>query len=171
MILSFLLQRPAVAGILSLVFVYAVAAQVLAKDPGTGKSPAAPVLTGGGLTERGIIVVGGKGQGEENPAGRLSDRNRSAVSGPVKSQRTKVSTPGTEQGIIIVGGSEQGKVKQGTSSSKIQRSLKNRPGSDVMLNPQPLPPKAKSKVVAPASDVMLNPQPLPPKVRAQQKLR
>ena len=45
-------------------------------------------------------------------------------------------------------------------------SGKNKPGSDRMLNPQPLPPKAINTVGAKnslGSDRMLNPQPLPPK--------
>lgn len=37
-----------------------------------------------------------------------------------------------------------------------------RPGSDVMLNPQPLPPKT-THFQDDLSSVMLNPQPLPPK--------
>jgi len=37
-----------------------------------------------------------------------------------------------------------------------------RPGSDAMLNPQPLPPKTAS-FQDDLSSVMLNPQPLPPK--------
>ena len=38
------------------------------------------------------------------------------------------------------------------------------PGSEVMLNPQPLPPKETHQFVTFGSEVMLNPQPLPPKI-------
>jgi len=42
------------------------------------------------------------------------------------------------------------------------------PGSRVMINPQPLPPKTATTTVNPGTQfnkVMLNPQPLPPRVR------
>ena len=38
-----------------------------------------------------------------------------------------------------------------------------RPGSWVMINPQPLPPRYQS-TFRPGSSVMINPQPLPPRV-------
>jgi hypothetical protein len=64
---------------------------------------------------------------------------------------------GGERSIIIVSGKNS---KSGLVGS---------PGSKVMLNPQPLPPKTKVNpaVSSNASKVMLNPQPqpLPPKAR------
>ena len=42
------------------------------------------------------------------------------------------------------------------------------PGSRVMLNPQPLPPKTATTKINPGTQfnkVMLNPQPLPPRTR------
>ena len=45
----------------------------------------------------------------------------------------------------------------------IKRVLVSQPGSDRMLNPQPLPPKEKFGQTVKFSDRMLNPQPLPPK--------
>jgi len=82
------------AVLLSLLFVFAVATQTPAKDTRAGKSSAAPGVTGSSYTDRGIIIVGGKGQGSGKPVD------------PIKS---KVFTP----------------------------------GSDVSLNPQPLPPKVR----------------------------
>jgi hypothetical protein len=60
---------------------------------------------------------------------------------------------GSERSIIIVSG------KNAKSASS--------PGSKVMLNPQPLPPRIKetTAIRSNTSNVMLNPQPLPPKVR------
>lgn len=60
-----------------------------------------------------------------------------------------------ERSIIIVSGKN--------SKSGLVRS----PGSKVMLNPQPLPPKTRVNPAtrSNASKVMLNPQPLPPKDR------
>ena len=71
----------------------------------------------------------------------------SATLGPKRS--------GGERSIIIVSGKN--------SKSGLVRS----PGSKVMLNPQPLPPRAKvnRSINSNASKVMLNPQPLPPKAR------
>lgn len=62
---------------------------------------------------------------------------------------------GGERSIIIVSGKN--------SKSGLVQS----PGSKVMLNPQPLPPKTKVNpaISSNASKVMLNPQPLPPKAR------
>lgn len=56
---------------------------------------------------------------------------------------------------------EAGKKVTKTSSAKGKTSAE----SKVALNPQPLPPGAKSKTVSPADKVSLNPQPLPPKER------
>jgi hypothetical protein len=60
---------------------------------------------------------------------------------------------GGERSIIIVSGKN---AKTGSVGS---------PGSKVMLNPQPLPPRTNvnTSVNSNASKVMLNPQPLPPK--------
>jgi hypothetical protein len=62
---------------------------------------------------------------------------------------------GSERSIIIVGGTNSKSTSVG------------RPGSKVMLNPQPLPPKTRvnTSINASSSNVMLNPQPLPPKTR------
>ncbi len=47
------------------------------------------------------------------------------------------------------------------SATSVSRPV---PGSAAMLNPQPLPPKARGALFRTGADaVMLNPQPLPPK--------
>jgi hypothetical protein len=62
---------------------------------------------------------------------------------------------GAERSIIIVSG-------------KNSKSMSGQPASKVMLNPQPLPPRAAagSSINSNSSKVMLNPQPLPPKIGA-----
>lgn len=57
-------------------------------------------------------------------------------------------------------GAGSGKTTQADTKKSAKTSSA---GSKVTLNPQPLPPGAKSKTASPADKVSLNPQPLPPK--------
>jgi hypothetical protein len=61
-------------------------------------------------------------------------------------------------GVVCVGTASAANVYVARSSSYVSN-----PGSTVMLNPQPLPPKVFLNSSNFGSQVMLNPQPLPPK--------
>jgi hypothetical protein len=76
-------------------------------------------------------------------------------------------------GLVIAQASTVGPARTGSERSIIIVSGKNsksgsigQPGSKVMLNPQPLPPRTtvNNSINSNGSKVMINPQPLPPKV-------
>jgi hypothetical protein len=107
MVIDIIFRWQSLAVFLSLLFVFAVATQTSAKDSRAEKGSAAPAVTGSSYTERGIIIVGGKGEGSGNPSGPgYPHKGKAPPQDPYKS---RVLTP----------------------------------GSDVSLNPQPLPPKAQ----------------------------
>jgi len=117
--INILFQRQALSAFLSLLLMFAVAAQALAKDPGARKRSAASAVTRSSHMERGIIIVGGKGQRAGNPAI------------PQESVKTKVLTPGSKVSL---------------NPQPLPPKMKSKvftPGSDSALNPQPLPPKVR----------------------------
>jgi hypothetical protein len=134
-----------------------VATKVLNSNPASYRTLNPQLLPpkDGGVSQKGIIIVGGKGQiGSDRmlnpqplPPGKTikttgnfgSDRMLNPQPLPPKDAGL------SQRGIIIVSG-------------------KNQIGSDRMLNPQPLPPKDKFATFKNyGSDRALNPQPLPPK--------
>jgi hypothetical protein len=99
-----------------------------------------------GLSQRGIIIVGGKGQFG-------SDRMLNPQPLPPKARTTVLAGYGSDRML----NPQPLPPKDKTAAFKSY-------GSDRMLNPQPLPPKATVAVMKNyGSDRSLNPQPLPPK--------
>jgi hypothetical protein len=77
------------------------------------------------------------------------------------------STRSGQRSIIIVSGKNAQPVSRPESKFNNPVTKFGNPGSKVMLNPQPLPPRTavNTSINSNASKVMLNPQPLPPKAR------
>jgi hypothetical protein len=142
-----------IAAALAVLLLVAGIATAWAKDPQSQTQRGAKTVTKSPGSERGIIIVGGKG----DPSSASTSEN---ILYKYKKKHDKYQVnPGEAVGL------NPQPLPPKDMDSKVQ--LKKNIGEAVGLNPQPLPPKDLSGKVRLKQDlgeaVGLNPQPLPPK--------